>query len=451
MRHGMGAMQRLVRLAAAFALAVLVAQQGAPARAQEQGPEAGGDAPSVEEVEALIARMRQKIERLGEAAAERDRALEFLRKQVEEATSLIGARDETVESFRSQAAALSDQLAALSRDRDQLAQEMAEREQLLDTLERQIAALSALVGLEPPDPARPEAGLDRLQQELAARLAERDRLREALEERDQKLAALERELAALRAADRQRSAELERERRRLQQQLRERERRLEELARTLEVDRSRIRSLNREIAQLNQRIRGLLELVASMEQTIDDMAERDRAQKIQIAELNARLTEALARKVKELQEYRSEFFGRLKEVLRDQPGIEIVGDRFVFQAELLFPSGSARLDPKGEEELEKLAESLKQVMAKIPEDIDWVLRVDGHTDKVPVGPNSPFRSNWELSTARAITVVEFLIRHGIPPHRLVAAGFGEYRPIDPGDSEEAYRRNRRIEFTLTAR
>jgi len=171
----------------------------------------------------------------------------------------------------------------------------------------------------------------------------------------------------------------------------------------------------------------------------------------QIVDLGTRLNRALATKVEELARYRSEFFGRLREVIGNRADIRVVGDRFVFQSEVLFPSGSATLADEGRQQIAKLADTLKGLIAQIPEGIDWVLRVDGHTDRVPVNPGSRFSSNWELSQARALAVVMQLIDQGIPPNRLVAAGFGEYQPIDQGDDEISFRRNRRIEFKLTER
>lgn len=171
---------------------------------------------------------------------------------------------------------------------------------------------------------------------------------------------------------------------------------------------------------------------------------------MQIAELGKRLNAALASKVEELARYRSEFFGRLREVLGDRPDIRIVGDRFVFQSEVLFPLGSASLSDDAKQRLLPVAQALKEISAKIPPEINWVLRVDGHTDKRPI--NTPqFPSNWELSTARAISVVRFFIDQGIPANRLVAAGFGEFQPLDTGNDEGAFRRNRRIELKLTER
>jgi len=159
---------------------------------------------------------------------------------------------------------------------------------------------------------------------------------------------------------------------------------------------------------------------------------------------------ALAQKVQELARYRSDFFGRLRQILGNRPGIRVVGDRFVFQSEVLFDSGKAEINPAGRAELDTLANALGDLEREIPTEIQWVLRVDGHTDKRPI--QSPqFHSNWELSAARAIAVVQYLISKGVSPQHLVAAGFGEFQPLDVGENDEAYRRNRRIELKLTER
>jgi chemotaxis protein MotB len=173
-------------------------------------------------------------------------------------------------------------------------------------------------------------------------------------------------------------------------------------------------------------------------------------QGVQIADLGKRLNEALANKVAELAGYRSEFFGKLKQVLGERPDIQVVGDRFVFQSEVLFDVGSAQIGDAGKEQLAQFARTLLDIGATIPSDIDWILRVDGHTDRRPIY-TAQFQSNWELSAARAIAVVNFLQSQGVPPERLVAAGFAENRPLDPSDDEIAYRRNRRIELKLDQR
>ena len=171
---------------------------------------------------------------------------------------------------------------------------------------------------------------------------------------------------------------------------------------------------------------------------------------VRISDLGRRLNVALASKVQELARYRSEFFGRLREVLGQRQDIRIVGDRFIFQSEVLFASGSAELGEAGKGQMAQLATTLKDISAKIPADLPWVLRVDGHTDSAPIH-TAEFPSNWELSAARAISVVQFLIAQGIDPKHLAATGFGEFQPLDTGQGDEAFRRNRRIELKLDSR
>ena len=178
--------------------------------------------------------------------------------------------------------------------------------------------------------------------------------------------------------------------------------------------------------------------------------ERDREQEVQIAALGARLNQALAGQVEELARYRSEFFGRLRDVVGNRSDIRIVGDRFVFQSEVLFNSGSAALEDRGRERLALLANALKRLASEIPPTVNWILRVDGHTDRKPIA-TPQFPSNWELSTARALSVVRFLIEQGIPAERLAAAGFASLQPLDAGDDDTALARNRRIELKLDQR
>jgi chemotaxis protein MotB len=160
---------------------------------------------------------------------------------------------------------------------------------------------------------------------------------------------------------------------------------------------------------------------------------------------------ALAQRVRELSKYRSDFFGKLREILGNRPDVRIVGDRFVLQSELFFDTGKADLLTEARTELDKVAAALTELEKQIPSVSPWVLRVDGHTDVRPTGTAGQFKSNWDLSAARAIAVVQYLVGKGVSPQRLVAAGFGEFQPIDTGTTEDAYRRNRRIEFKLTER
>lgn len=199
---------------------------------------------------------------------------------------------------------------------------------------------------------------------------------------------------------------------------------------------------------LNQQLAALRRQIAALEDALEASERRDKESQTRIADLGRRLNVALARKVQELERYRSDFFGRLRELIGDREDIQVVGDRFVFQAEVLFDSGSAEIRPEARQQIDKLAGVIKQLEAEIPPEINWVLRVDGHTDARPIS-SAQFASNWELSSARAISVVRRLIELGVSPQHLVAAGFGEYQPIDTGRTEEAFRRNRRIELKLT--
>ena len=202
---------------------------------------------------------------------------------------------------------------------------------------------------------------------------------------------------------------------------------------------------------LNQQIAALRRQIGALEDALGASETRDRESQTQIADLGRRLNVALAQRVQELSRYRSDFFGRLREILGNRPDIRVVGDRFVFQSEVLFPSGSDEFNTEGKVELDKLADAIKQLETEIPPEIAWVLRVDGHTDARPLSGTGRFRNNWELSSARAIAVVRYLIDRGVQPVHLVAAGFGEYQPIEPGDSDEANGKNRRIELKLTER
>jgi chemotaxis protein MotB len=204
------------------------------------------------------------------------------------------------------------------------------------------------------------------------------------------------------------------------------------------------------IDQLSAQIAALQKQLQEISAALDLSETKNKQEEVQIADLGKRLNEALASKVAELASYRSEFFGRLKQLLGDRSDIRVVGDRFVFQSEVLFDTASADLTPDAQQQLTPLADALKEIAAKIPTDINWVLEVDGHTDKQPIY-RPPFVSNWELSTARALSVVKFLITQGIPANRLAAAGFAEFQPVDPGTTPEALSRNRRIELKLTAR
>jgi chemotaxis protein MotB len=357
------------------------------------------------------------------------------------------------------------------------------RERVLDELSLQVNELANTLSLAREKSAELGARITELSSRLKATLAERDSLTSRLTVTTQRAEVAEATASQLEAKLEDASTIIAADKEKIELQLREiaglqenianlRQRRTElesrvaELAETvnqrdeqivvahdrgkaLEADLTEVKEESRaRVALLNQQIAALREQLARLSAALALEESKGEEQKIKIAELGQRLNVALARKVQELSRYRSEFFGRLREALGDHPDIRIVGDRFVFPSELLFPTASATLIPAGGHQLTRLAETLKTVTSKIPSDIDWILRVDGHTDRRPI-QTARFPSNWELSTARALSVVNYLIARGISPVRLAATGFGEFRPLDDRISEDAYKRNRRIEIKLT--
>ena len=201
---------------------------------------------------------------------------------------------------------------------------------------------------------------------------------------------------------------------------------------------------------LNQQLLALRRQIAALNDALEASERKDRDAQDRIKDLGSRLNAALARQVQELQRYRSDFFGRLRELLKDRKDIRVVGDRFVFQSEVLFPSGQATMTVEGLQAIDQLADAIVTLERSIPPEIDWTLQVDGHTDARPIS-STTFPTNWELSTARATSVVRYLIQRGVSPRRLVAAGFGEFQPLEQGVTDESLRRNRRIELRLTNR
>src|SRR5690242_4704957 len=206
-----------------------------------------------------------------------------------------------------------------------------------------------------------------------------------------------------------------------------------------------------QIDLLNQQLAALREQLTALARALNVSEKKNKVSEERISELGQRLNVALAQHLQELSTYRSDFFGKLREVLGNRSDIRIVGDRFVLQSEIFFDTGRADLKPEGRAELDKVAAAIVELESQIPAEIPWILRVDGHTDVRQIAVGGVFKSNWDLSAARAISVVQYLIAKGISPQRLVAAGFGEFQPIDSGKTEEAYQRNRRIEFKLTER
>jgi chemotaxis protein MotB len=223
------------------------------------------------------------------------------------------------------------------------------------------------------------------------------------------------------------------------------------LTSTIESEKELAARALREVELLNQQINALRQQLQALENALAATETREKDAQLRITDLGSRLNVALAQRVQELNRYRSDFFGRLRTVLGNRPDVRIVGDRFVFQSEIFFGSGAAEMEPAGRAELDKLASALVDLEREIPPDIPWVARIDGHTDKRPLSGAGAFRDNWDLSSARAIAVVRYLISKGVSPQRLVAAGFGEFAPLDFGDAPEALARNRRLELKLTER
>lgn len=306
-----------------------------------------------------------------------------------------------------------------------LGQVLSGRDDALAQLNRQVLELGDLLSLEQQANADLRATSAQLTASLRSAQARRDMLADDVE-------ALETDLAS------------ERERARLSDARRnETEMALAERRQELTLAEAETALLNRQLAELRQQLNDIRVALNASEQ-------RDDEQQAIISDLGRRLNVALAAAVQELASYRSEFFGRLREALGNRADIQVVGDRFVFQSELLFTSASDQLQPRGAAELDRLAQTLLEIAEDIPDDISWILRVDGHTDIRPI--NTPdFPSNWELSTARATSVVRYLVARGVPTNRVAAAGFGPYQPISDGNTEADFARNRRIEFKLTER
>ncbi len=300
-----------------------------------------------------------------------------------------------------------------------LSQEITGRDAVLNRLNNQIAELTQLLALE-------SSGQDELRESIS--LLESN-LKDADTEKARLAELLDSQSGANTEADNA----------------------ISELNDELENERQLNARSQAQVDLLNQQLAALRRQISSLESALDVSEASAKESQGKIADLGNRLNVALAQRVQELSRYRSDFFGRLREILSSRSDVRVVGDRFVFQSEVLFSSGNDDLNPQGAQEMAKLADAIIELGAQIPDEINWVLRVDGHTDARPVSGSGRFANNWELSSSRAISVVQFLVARGVPPRRLVAAGFGEFQPLDRGDSAEALAKNRRIELKLTER
>lgn len=298
------------------------------------------------------------------------------------------------------------------------AQEVTGKDSALQRLTQQITELTSMLSLEKGKSQSAQDDLASLQASLSSLKAENEKLTGAGIGADERAKTAQGQVAGL-------SADLEKQ-----------------------------KSISSEalskVDLLNQQLLALRRQIAALSDALDAAEKKGTESDKTIKDLGARLNTALAQQVQELKRYRSDFFGRLRELLKDRKDIRVVGDRFLFESEVLFPSGSATLTPEGMSAMDQIAEAIVELQKEIPSDIDWALQINGHTDARPIS-SSQFPSNWELSTARAASVVKYLVSRGVPPDRLVAAGYGEFQPIDTGATEEAFQRNRRIELKLTNR
>jgi chemotaxis protein MotB len=381
---------------------------------------------------------------LSEALSGRDQALLQLQQQVNELGNLLALERRATADLRVGAADLSAQLASSLTERDRLTERLhnadaivtADKEKIelqlreIESLRRDLDALKSVrADLEAKVAA---LGQQQAQQDLGTL---RDRTKE---------------LEARLAAERERTSLAQKEIDARDVRLRESASRADRAEQGLTAEKQISRNALARVDQLNAQLAALREQLSHIAAALDVSEAKVKEQQGQIVELGKRLNLALVNKVEELARYRSEFFGRLRQILGDRSDIRIVGDRFVFQSEVLFAPGSADLTDEAKKELAPVIAALKDISAKIPPDINWILRIDGHTDRRPIS-NAQFPSNWELSTARALSVVRFAIDEGIPAARLAAAGFADKQPIDPRTADDAYRRNRRIELKLTER
>lgn len=300
-----------------------------------------------------------------------------------------------------------------------LSQEISGKDTVLNRLNSQIAELTELLALERAGANTLSDQVSDLRASLTSAVTERDRLNVLLSTGQNNATT------ATEKADK--------------------------LAGDLDAEKAVSKRALSQVELLNGQIAALRRQIAALEDALDASENRDRESQTKIADLGKRLNVALAQKVQELSRFRSDFFGRLREILSQRSDIRVVGDRFVFQSEVLFGSGSDRIGTAGQPELDKLAAAIVELEGEIPDEINWVLRIDGHTDDVPLSGTGRLRNNWDLSAARAIAVLQYLVEKGASPKRLVAAGFGEFQPLDPADSPEARNRNRRIELKLTER
>ena len=341
-----------------------------------------------------------------------------------------------------------------------LAYRVSGQDATLDEMRQQLASLGELLNIERRASADLSANLAQITTQLNASNANLDELQGQLASVQTAIAARNSQIANLTAKQADTEAALAAARNSLEERLGALQLAEGQLAMAKAQNQSasnQIDALRAETtaskAEIAKMTGALTTLRLRIEELTSLLAEKDRQatrDKVAIASLGRSLNNALASRVQELQRFRSEFFGRLRDVLKGRDDVEIVGDRFVFQSEVLFAQGQAEIAAEGQDQLAKLAVALADIATKIPEDINWVLQVDGHTDDVPIRAGR-YADNWDLSTERALSVVRFLNQQGLPANRLAAAGYGEFQPLDTADNDDARRKNRRIELKITQR
>ena len=369
---------------------------------------------------------------LGQALSGRDQALVKLQSQVSELAELLSLERRNADDLRNNIAQLSGELQISVALRDDMKTTISRLRLQGKETEQKLATVLATAEAGKTKISAQLEELNSLAQDVTALRALREELEAKIAAMAEKLEQSGKTLLAEKEISKSARAKLELS------------------GKTLLAEREISKSARAKLALLNQQMAALRQTLAKISQALEVSEKLAADQKIQVSSLGQRLNAALASKVHELSRYRSEFFGRLRELLGGKKGVRIVGDRFVFQSEVLFAKGSADMGEAGKKRLLQLAQTLREISKDIPPDIDWVLRVDGHTDKDPIH-TSRFPSNWELSSARAISVVQFLVSQNLPPNRFAAAGFGEFQPLEKRDDEIAKRRNRRIELKLTQR
>ncbi|HUZ73172.1 MAG TPA: peptidoglycan -binding protein [Stellaceae bacterium] len=381
---------------------------------------------------------------LTDALSGRDAALQKLTAQVNQLTDMLDIERKTSASLKLTVTTLGSQLQTVTAQRDALQTQVTalaakanEAQQKLDAQTATLAEAQKSVSVDKDKIDLQVRQIASLQQDIAALKQVRDQLETKVTGMAAQLEQNNQDLTAAR----DRSKELE-------AKLSTAEERTALAQKQIDASDVRVAAAETTVGNLSAQIANLQQELARIATALDASEAKNKDQQVQLADLGRRLNQALASKVEELAQYRSEFFGRLRQVLGDRPDIRIVGDRFVFQSEVLFDPGSAALGPDAQQRLALVAGALKAIAGKIPTDIPWLLEVEGYTDDRPINTQQ-FPSNWELSTARALSVVRYLVAQGIPPNRLAAAGYGQYQPIDSGNTPADYRRNRRIELKLT--